>query len=197
MTFGPFDTDLLWEVEESQLYQKLRGAGVCSVEFMLKKGSQLLLVEAKPSAPNPQSTIKPEAFDQYIDEIVSKFLHSLALLLAVHNKRQEEPIAEAIRLDVLAKPRLILVIKAHQDSWLEPVRDALQTKLKPYLRIWNVHDECIQVLNEAMANKKDSFCATGTPHDFNPRHLDRHPTANPVATRVLALRVAHYPTQRC
>jgi hypothetical protein len=103
------------------------------------------------SAPHPHSQ---ERFDPYINEVVTKFIHSVTLLLAVRHHRHDVALVESLRHDLLAKPVLTLVIKNHDIAWLPPVQHQLRKVMRPYLRLWNLHDECVEVLNEAMAKRK-------------------------------------------
>ena len=77
-----FEEDRSFYIEKSELYASLRGKGISVVECLtlkaLRRGVYVLFIEAKTSAPNPNSH-EGMAFNQFIDEIAKKFLDSLLI----------------------------------------------------------------------------------------------------------------------
>lgn len=51
--------------------------------------------------------------------------------------------------------RLILIIRKHENKWLPPVSDAVKQKLRPFLRLWNIKDTNIKVINESIAKEEN------------------------------------------
>ncbi len=153
MAFGPFQEENVFYVEKSELYKKL-GSKVKIGEFILKRGNKLLFVEAKSTAPNPNSDTG-EDFYEYIDDISKKLRNSLELFLSANHEIQIDKNQEAVKLiefDKFNKMALqfILVIRKHDKEWLQPVRDALDSYLIAQRKIWNIK---IVVLNPELAKK--------------------------------------------
>lgn len=72
-----FEENRSFYIEKSDLYESLRGKGISVVECLtlkeLRRGVYVLFIEAKTSAPNPNSH-EGMAFNQFIDEIAKNFL---------------------------------------------------------------------------------------------------------------------------
>ena len=45
----------------------------------------------------------------------------------------------------------ILVIYGHKIEWLPPLMDALKSRLRHTLKLWNIPDVAVKVMNERMA----------------------------------------------
>jgi hypothetical protein len=94
MLFGEFDEANCFHIEESKIYNHVKGKGYKSVEFVLRRPEQneLLFVEAKPDLP-VVSNIKQ--FDKKIAEISQKFMDSLHLAIGIwfgeHNAKAVVP----------------------------------------------------------------------------------------------------------
>lgn len=137
---------------------------VKSVEFIRppKKGL-IWLVEAKPSAPNPASP-SPENFNTFINDIAQKAIDSFSILFSIITARRN------VQLDnppdpltyLSAKYCLVLVIKNHKSEWLEPVRNALQERLRHFYTAWDWGSCPVLVLNEAMALRYGLICSRQT-----------------------------------
>ena len=76
MKFGPFEYSHIFQIEKSKLYKNLHN--VRTVEFILENNNKLQFIEAKSSSPKPvpDNLVR---FEEFIDEISQKFLHSLNL----------------------------------------------------------------------------------------------------------------------
>lgn len=48
----------------------------------------------------------------------------------------------------------ILVIYGHKTEWLPPLMDALKSRLRHTLKLWNISDVAVKVMNEQMALDK-------------------------------------------
>lgn len=134
MIFGDFEEDKVFEIEKSKLHGKA-GNGIKTVEFLLLRNeNELNFVEAKSSSPRPtkQNTIR---FNEFIDEISDKFIHSFNLFYSAilgRNKVYGELNNNFFELDnSRIKFKFILVIKGHDIEWLLPISDALKRKLYP------------------------------------------------------------------
>ena len=49
------------------------------------------------------------------------------------------------------KYSFVLIIKKHDLSWLPPVSDALKSSMRHVLKLWNIPDVYLKVMNEKMA----------------------------------------------
>lgn len=152
MTFGPYSEPCVYHLECSSLYKSVKN--VKTVEFILQdKAKSLSFVEAKSSSPKPEPANNTN-FDEFIEEIRNKFLHSLnlyyAAILRRHEKTADIPtdFQNLNNEDICIK--LVLVIKDHQFAWLAPIHEALCRALIPYESIWHFD---IAVINDEMALK--------------------------------------------
>ncbi|MDO4266288.1 MAG: hypothetical protein Q4C63_07520 [Eubacteriales bacterium] len=153
MSFGPFDDSCIFWVEKSQLYNKVQNKEVKSVEFILAENNKLQFVEAKSSSPRPTLDNKIK-FEDFINEIALKFLHSINLYYSGILRRHEEinDIPDKIKImdNSQVSIRCILVIKGHEIEWLPPIQVALNRKMISISSIWNFE---IAVMNDSMAEK--------------------------------------------
>lgn len=157
LTFGPFDDNDCFCVEQSALYAGI-GEGVKMVEFMLiRPGSdnvpKLLCVEAKSSAPRPTSEAD---FERYFDDIREKMSNAVSLYIAArvgrHGTAGDEmppglktPALEAISVS------LILVVSAAEEDWLPPLQDKLRQVLGPVVRTFALGPTAVAVLSATRA----------------------------------------------
>ena len=75
-----FEEKHIFQIENSNLHSSL-GDGIKTVEFVVSvKPDEILFVEAKSSSPQPKAENK-ERFDEFIDEISDKFIHSFNMYL--------------------------------------------------------------------------------------------------------------------
>jgi hypothetical protein len=125
------------------------GDGIRSVEFIRRKNSSLLFIEAKTTIANP--TNSPEPFKIEVDEICEKFIHSLNLLSAVKLGVIEELLLDSfIELRKISL-KFILVVCDHKPEWCRPIKRTIEKELPTYLRkIWK---PTIYVINHATAKK--------------------------------------------
>ena len=153
MQFGPFDQDDIFYWEKSKLFTTF-GAGTKSVEFIcLDKENAFCLLEAKTTAPNPEGPKGQEGFDEYLEEISEKFIHTFDLFMATWIKRYDDKDHE-MPSNFLAQDigkitiKFLLVIKESKELWLRPINDALNRILLRYRKTWRIK---VAVLNEDMA----------------------------------------------
>ncbi len=151
MRFGDYPDSHVFHIEKSKVYEEIKNEGIKSVEFILLKNSKLLLLEAKTSAPNPESQETPERFGEYIQNIAEKMRNSLDLFLYQLSRKEElsRTFMEINYHDV--DVTCVLVIKNHQKEWLSPVNDALSRELLKHKRMKAIWKCKIIVINEAQA----------------------------------------------
>jgi len=146
MIFGGHDESDLFHMEESPIREML---GLRTVEFVLRhRDNEILLVEAKSSSPKPGNL---EKFDDFIEEIRDKFIHTLDLYFSIIVNRQtadEMPAGFKTADYSSVKIILLLVINGHQIKWLPPIKDALKARLKRHIKTWLLD---VVVLNHEQA----------------------------------------------
>lgn len=157
MTFGPFHEDQFFHIEKSVIYGEIQNQ-VKMVEFVLLKQNrdfgQIWLVEAKQSSPHPGNL---EDWEAYLGELKEKFENGLCLFIALCLKRHiDQDFHEPMRTVNLKKIqfKITLVIKDHKIEWLPPLKDAIQQKLLPFCRSFNLKFNPVLVLNDQMAREK-------------------------------------------
>ena len=139
MTFFAKDRDEIFEIEKSKLLKSM-GQGVKTVEFIMYTGNRIRFIEAKESAPNSDNK---EDFDEYIEMVFEKFVHSMDLFFAVLLNRKEDNHAEVSERIKFADMKttniiLLLVIKSHPDKALLPITEALKRSLRRHMKTWNL-----------------------------------------------------------
>lgn len=142
-----FAEDGVYRIEKSVLLSNVQ---MKATECVVSMQDKLVFIEAKTSAPHPQTR---EDFDVYIQDIIGKFSDSIQFLNAVRLRHEEEKLPEQVYGKDLkeAKYTFVLIIKNHEMSWLPPVSDALKSSMRHVLTLWNVPDKCLKVMNEKMA----------------------------------------------
>lgn len=160
MHFGEYSEEDVFYIEKSDQYQNnLKGNGVKSCEFILKKADTLYFVEAKSSCPNQITADSPkekrEKYNEYIADIIDKMRHSLALYANILLKRHDATGIpnNFLETDLSAKRiKLVLVVKNAEEMWLIPLKEKLDKELKREAKIWKFTD--FYVINEERARKK-------------------------------------------
>lgn len=150
MIFGNYPEERVFRLECSKTHQDA-GEGVRTVEFLyLMKDDMLAFVEAKSSSPRKETSI--ERYNEFIDEILEKFVHSFDMYAASKMGRYDEIsglIADGN--DAELRYRFILVINGHQPSWLLPLKEELARKLLYHRKIWKSD---VIVMNDEVARSK-------------------------------------------
>lgn len=151
MCFGPYQEGNVFNIEKSHLYIGI-GAGIKTVEFVLIYNENTLgFIEAKSSSPKPEKENKID-FNEFINEISEKYLHSFNLYYANIMRRHgenDELSTEFLQLNnerIMIK--LFLVIKGHEIIWLAPIKNELERTLLWHNKIWKCE---IAVLNDILA----------------------------------------------
>jgi len=138
-------------IEDSEIYKNI-GDNIKTVEFIRRKGSNLLFVEAKSSFANPSnSSNPPELLDDEISDICEKFIHSLSLLSAVKVGIVSEILPLYLNYTGNVLLKFVLVIRNHQIEWCKPVQLAIEQTLPVHIKkIWKPE---ILVINHEDAQK--------------------------------------------
>jgi hypothetical protein len=155
MLFGPYPAGLCFEIEKSPVYQALQN-GIKIAEFALLNSTQtvLSLVEAKSSSPQPTHQGR---FEQFINEIVDKFINSFHFLLSLrlgrHSGHTLPAVFKNMNLSALSF-QFVLVIKPHQAAWLPPLQAKIQNELRKLNKTFKLSSNYVVVLNEEMAIRR-------------------------------------------
>jgi len=116
-------------MEDDKFYEKMSSKfGTKDVDFIIKRGNKLLFVEAKTSSPQ-----EPKDYEDYITEIVGKFIDSLFIFtgIVLNRKNTQSSIItpEMNKVSHLkGSMQLVLIIKEAEKLHLRPIRDSLQNK---------------------------------------------------------------------
>lgn len=141
-------------IEKTALYDTdLRSYGVSAVECVTLYGEKVLFIEAKMSAPNPESA-GGENLRFYIQGIVKKFYDSLSLCCAIQSEVWAgESIGGELVEKLSRKPEIVfvLIINKHKKEWSAPVQDRLQRDMRGLLKIWRAN---VIVINAEQALAK-------------------------------------------
>lgn len=155
------EDDRLYYVESSDSYKEIATKGVEMCEYVELKEGRVLFVEAKKTAPNPQSQVDnaENIFNEYITSICNKFVNAAMMLnTGVVERRKDirSEIPDTFTLQTIQQYNYtcLLVIKDHEIAWLPPVQDALKREFSrtPFWNIWSNYK--VQVINEELARNK-------------------------------------------
>ncbi len=158
MSFGPFCEEHVFWVEQSTIYRQIQESLKIAEFVLLRKrtnnASSVCIVEAKGSSPKPKNE---GDFYEFLEEIHQKMRNTFLLLLALHLKRVKDPkneLSKEFRNTDLSSVSIlfILVIRDHEEHWLQPLKDALSKVLNYHKKIWKL-DTPVLVLNKALAQK--------------------------------------------
>ena len=147
-----FEEKHIFKIENSNLHSSL-GDGIKTVEFVVSvKPDEILFVEAKSSSPQPKAENK-ERFDEFIDEISDKFIHSFNMYLTSVLKRNlvDKIPDKLLNIELeTAKFKFILIIKGHKIEWLQPLKDAFDRIMIDYNKIWK---SSVIIMNDEIAKE--------------------------------------------
>lgn len=152
MIFGNYSPDRIFKIENSYLH-KCAGSGIRSVEFILLKGTKkVFFIEAKSSSPKSDTSL--EKYQEFLDEIANKFIHSFEILCAWYLGRMNDNGEIGTKLKTVSTIEadfiFVLVIRGHKKEWLLPLQEELNQKLHYHNSIWKSR---VIVLNDEMAKK--------------------------------------------
>lgn len=150
MVFGNYPEEKVFKLENSQTHKAV-GEGVRSVEFLyLLKEDMLAFVEAKSSSPRKETSM--ERYNEFINEIMEKFVHSFDMYVASKVGRYDELSGLVASSDAAElRYRFVLVINGHKPSWLLPLKEELNRKLLYHRKIWKSD---VIVMNDEVARGK-------------------------------------------
>jgi len=128
-----------FHIEESGAYRSIRHKGVRSVEFIRIKEDVLLLVEAKPSFPNPSEPHEDnkERFESEVNMIYEKFIHSLNLYSSIEVGITKVCYPMDFVIPEKVSLTFMLVLNNFKDEWCKPIKSELEEMLPSYIKeIW-------------------------------------------------------------
>lgn len=156
MRFGPFPSDALIRIEKIPEYTAIQqGMHISEFVYYNRQKQKLISLEAKTSAPNPNSETAEspkENFRKFINEIREKFENSLDLYLSMALKKNVPGDFDKIdynKLEIV----FVLVVKNHQRQWLKDIKDAMEMAVRSIHRTNKIWKCKVIVLNEEMAVK--------------------------------------------
>ena len=158
MKFGPFPAETVFHIEKSPQYTVMQhGMRITEFIYFNKEKLQLISLEAKKTAPNPNSISEQvdnpkEVFQKYISDIREKFENSLDLYT---NLALKKDLPEEFKTIDYNKVQVVfmLVIKKHKREWLKDIKDALEMAIRSVHRTNKIWKCKVLVINEEMAYK--------------------------------------------
>ncbi|MDR2268114.1 MAG: hypothetical protein LBD81_01530 [Holosporaceae bacterium] len=143
-----FVTDNAFRIEKSTNIKEVK-----SVDFVLIHNKSLIFIEAKTSFPNPHNPSKEnfEKFRKGIGDIYEKFIHSLNMYSSIKLGVRDEELPKNFINTGSVKLVFVLIIKNHETSWCNELKNILTGMFPKYLNgIWN-HE--VFVINHKTAIK--------------------------------------------
>jgi hypothetical protein len=159
MKFKTDPQDHFFHIEKSRSYQDI-SEGIKIAEFVylrnVRNKSVINFIEAKLTPPHPENN---ERFEEFIEEITSKFINSFSIYIAGVPGRHKYAVSEipkALRvIDFsLIDFSFILVIKEAEDAWLPDIKDAIDIKMRALIKTWSISSDAVLILNYQLAFKK-------------------------------------------
>jgi len=148
----PLVVDDAFLIEDTASYTSLRGGGIKSVEFVRRKGSTLLFVEAKTTFPSPSTGGN---FDSESVDIVGKFVHSLNLFAAISmNLYKEDISATETKTVEKTSVTLVLVVRDHKSEWCKEIKKKFMLLLNSSTYITQIWRPEVYVVNYDAAIKR-------------------------------------------
>lgn len=155
MKFGPFSEESLIRIEKIPEYTSIQqGMHISEFVYYNKEKSRIISLEAKTTAPNPNSgqvENPKEIFEKYISDIREKFENSLDLYVNMalkHNVPKDFKNIDYKKIEIV----FILVIKNHKKEWLKDVKDALEMSVRSVHRTNKIWRCKVLVINEEIAS---------------------------------------------
>ena len=159
-TFSNKDSDMSFincnsfRIDMSKLYESVKSNGIKAVEFIRVKDNELLFVEAKKSLHNPQRDEKASKyFQEEIEQIRDKFIHSLNLFSSVKLGIREEVLPDDFFLPKNGNLVFVLVVKEHEIDRCKITNAALIKSLNEAMPLYleNIWNPVIKVINHEIA----------------------------------------------
>ncbi|MBF0371463.1 MAG: hypothetical protein HQL52_18640 [Magnetococcales bacterium] len=157
MTFIGFPEEACFRIETSTAYTR-RQQNRPIPEFLLLRDSQIWIIEAKSSSPNPNNPASRESLTSFADDIGQKMHNAILMFLGLHlgwhGPFGKEMPTTFHNLDLKKTQfKLILIIKGHKKEWLPPINDACRTALSKIMGILGPPPYTVAVINDQMAKK--------------------------------------------
>jgi hypothetical protein len=147
-----FIPDNAYVIEESPARLACTGH-IRSVEFIRRKGTRLMFIEAKTTFANPENS--PEPYKTEVTKVCEKFIHSLSLLSAIKTGVTDEALPAGFDYSGLVELVFVLVVKKHKAAWCRPIKREIEQMLPIHVKkIWK---PSVYVLNYEMAKEK-KYC---------------------------------------
>ena len=162
LTFGDYSDADCFHIEKTDVYNRLSGKGVKSVEFVLyqPEKSKLLFVEGKSTLPAKGNAI---AFNGELIDISHKFMDSLQLACGIwfggHNQYVKVPENSADFFRYGVQIVFVLVIKNRKGQLLH-IADRIKQHLSKEHKLWRFE---VLVLNESDAQREKLVVVEGNP----------------------------------
>ena len=135
-------------MEDDSFYNKISSKyQTKDVDFIIKRNSKLLFIEAKTSS--------PKVLDRYTNEIVTKFTDSLIIFIGIildrKNTKSSIISKEMKNINHLKNSILfVLIIKNAKKEYLAPISNILNKKLRKINIMFSIESSVI-VMNETQA----------------------------------------------
>ena len=158
-----FIRDNAFRIEKSDVHEKVKSNGVKVVEFVRIIDNQLHFVEARKSLRDINKGEKAvKYFNEEIEEIRDKFVHSLNLFASVKICVNEENLPDDFALPKKSLLVFVLVVKEHDIIQCKLANDALVKSLNQVMpRYWmHIWRPIIHVVNYEMAVKQNLIVET-------------------------------------
>ena len=152
MWLGAFPLEDFFWIEKDEIYRKhLRNRGIKLVECIVIRDTQLFFIEAKSSAPDPNSELNPERVKAFLSDIHQKFKESLDLYL---NQALINRVPYGFReIDYKGCTfTFILIIRREEDGWIPQLQEKLLSELR-HDSLWKIWNCRLFVLTEKRARK--------------------------------------------
>ena len=153
MTFGPFRDETVFLIEKSRMLRAC--TGVMTVEFIWhRKKNVLCFVEAKSSSPINHKG-NEEEYNTFLQEISTKFSHSIDLFLSglLERRTGHDEIHPRIKSANYKQIqfKFILILKGHErEDLLKGLEKDLEDRMTALRSMWGAQ---LLVLNEQMAKE--------------------------------------------
>lgn len=155
-----FPDENAFHIELCPTYKSMySGTKVCECIVKHPIKNKLYFIEAKSSFPNPSKN-NGLSFNENVNKIIQKFIDSLTLYFGILLNRPfkiQTPLPNNLSLSYFTSLQYsitpILIISDFEESWLPPVKDALNNSLRKQSFIKYIVVEDILVLNMKMAEE--------------------------------------------
>ncbi|QWF70590.1 hypothetical protein KEF85_14870 [Methylomonas paludis] len=142
--FGPYEPGHCFDLENCDVVKNAQGIKIAEFLYLNIKDNHIniAIIEAKTSIP---------PYDE-IDAIKQKFRNSLALFAAYYLKRHNNSSTQLPQkfhsVDFASiQFKLVLAVQRPDQKLMPGFRDLFKKELKPIVKIWNITDLALQVMD--------------------------------------------------